>query len=99
MFTRRRLGAALAALGVIGLGLTAAPGSAKAWWAGGWGWRGGVRVGVALPPVVVAPPPYYPPPPVVYAPPPPIAYVTPPRVPYWVPGHWRYSYWVPGHWQ
>jgi hypothetical protein len=43
MFTARGLGVALAALRVIGFGLTAAPGSAKAWWAGGWGWHGGVR--------------------------------------------------------
>jgi hypothetical protein len=93
----RRLGVALAALGAVGLGLTAAPGSAKAW----WGWHGGVRVGVVLPPVVVAPPPYYGPPPVVaYAPPPPVVYAPPPpRVPVWVRGHWQYGYWVPGHWQ
>jgi hypothetical protein len=94
----RRLAVALAALGVAGLGLTVAPGSAKAWWAGGWGWHGGVRVGVALPPVVVAPPPYYGPPPVAYAPPP-VVYAPPPRGPFWVPGHWQYGYWVPGHWQ
>ncbi len=95
MFTGKRLGAALAVLGVAALGVVAAPGSAKAW----WGWRGGVGVGVALPPVVVAPPVYYPPPPVVYAPPPPVAYAPPPRGPFWVPGHWQRGYWVPGHWQ
>ncbi len=98
MLTGRRLGAALAILGVIGLGVTAAPRSAEAWWGGGWGWRGGVSIGVALPPVVVAPPPYYAPPPVVYAPPP-VAYASPPRGPYWVPGHWQGGYWVPAHWQ
>ncbi len=91
MLKGRRLGAALAALGVIGLGLTAAPGSARAWWAGGWGWHGGVSVGVALPPVVVAPPPYYVAPPVAYAAPPPVVYAPPPpRGPVWVPGHWQY---------
>jgi hypothetical protein len=97
MFTKTRLGALLAAAGIAGAGLVTTPGSAKAWWAGGWGWHGGVRVGVALPPVVVAPAPVYVAPPVVYAPPPP-AYYAPPPPRVWVPAHWRGGYWVPGHW-
>ncbi len=95
MFSKIRVGAALAVLGLAGLGVTAMPGSAKAWWAGGWGWHGGVRVGVVLPPVVVAPAPFYAPPPVAYAPPP-VLYAP---QPVWVPGHWRGGYWVPAHWR
>lgn len=78
------------------------PATAHAWWVrGGWGWHGGVFVGVAPPPVVVGPPVVYPPPSLVYAPP--VAYAPPPPAvvtPYrWVPGHydWR-GIWIPGHW-
>ncbi len=91
MLTRNRIVGLAGVLGVIGLGVIAAPAPAQAWWVGG----GGVRFGVVLPPVVVAPPPvYYAPPPAYYAPPP--AYYTP--RPYWVRGHWSRGYWVPGHW-
>jgi hypothetical protein len=92
----RALGAsAIAACAVVPL-VTPAP--AHAWWVrGGWGWHGGVVVGVA-PPVYVAPPVVYaPPPPVVYAPPPAPYYYPPPRR-VWVPGHWQNGYWVPPHW-
>ena len=99
MFTRNRIAAAVTVLGLTGLGVMAAPPSAQAWWAhgGGWGWHGGLRLGVVLPPVVVAPP-YYAPPPVAYYPPPPPVYYTPRPRPAWVPAHWRNGYWVPGHW-
>jgi hypothetical protein len=86
-------GGALAIAGLAALGVAALPGSAHAWW------RGGVGVGIYVPPVVVAPPPvyvpapaYYPPPPVAYAP----AYAPPARV--WIPPHWEGPYWVQGHW-
>jgi hypothetical protein len=68
------------------------PAPARAWWVhGGWGWHGGVFIGV--PPVVVGPPP------VAYVPPPPPPPVYRPYGWHWVPGHynWR-GYWVPGHW-
>jgi len=59
--------------GVLALAVLVAlplmPGSAKAWWRGGWGWGGPVVVGIAPPPVYVGPP-IYAPPPVYYAPPP-----------------------------
>jgi hypothetical protein len=81
------------------------PGSAKAWWgpgwgwrAGwggwGWGWRGGVVVG--LPPVVVGAPVY---PPYPYYP---VAY---PAYPYGYPYHWvpahtdAHGTWIQGHWE
>jgi len=92
MVSAKRLGALAIALPLVGAGLLA-PGSAKAWWAPGWG----VRFGVVLPPVVVAPPPVYAPP-VVYAAPPVVAYAPPAHQPVWVPGHWQGPYWVPGHW-
>lgn len=82
-------------LGLAVLGVAAVPGSAKAWWAGGWGCCR-VGFGIVFPPVVVAPPPVYVAPPYAYYPPPP-AYYPPPRG-HWVPGHWRGGYWVPGHW-
>lgn len=94
MISMKRLGALAVAVPLIGAGIMA-PGSAKAWWAYGWG--GHVRVGVAFPPVVVAPAPVYVPPPVVYAPPPVVVYA-PPRGPAWVPGHWSGGYWIAGHW-
>jgi hypothetical protein len=97
MFTKSRIAATAAVLGLTGLGVLASPAPALAWWHGGWG---GVRVGVALPPLVVAPPYYAPPPTAYYAPPPayytPSPYAPPARV--WVPGHWRGGYWVPAHW-
>jgi hypothetical protein len=75
----------------------AKPSPAHAWWVrGGWGWHGGVVVGVVPPPVYVAPP-IYAPPPVVYAPPPAAYYYPPPRR-VWVPGHWHNGYWIPAHW-
>lgn len=95
MPTRIRLGAIATVLALAAVGVAAVPGSAKAWW------HGGFSVGVVFPPVVVAPPVYapppvyYAPPPVVYAPPP-VAYV-PHRV--WIPAHWQGPYWVPGHWR
>lgn len=96
MFTRNRFAAAVAVLGLTGLGVMAAPSPAQAWWAhGGWGW-GGLHVGIALPPIVIAPP-YYSPPPVAYYPPPPVYYVPRPG-PVWVRPNWRNGYWVPGHW-
>ncbi len=97
--TRTRFGhALLGAAGALALAvpLLAVPKPALARWHGGWGWRGGccwggwrggVVVGIAPPPV------YYAPPPVYYAPP---AYPAPRR--YWVPPHWNGPYWVPGHW-
>jgi hypothetical protein len=87
--------------GMAALGSIALPGSAHAWW------RGGVGVGIWVPPVVVAPAPVYVPPPVYYAPPPvtyvppPEAYAAPPPYPRpraWIPPHWAGPYWVPGHW-
>ena len=94
MFGSKGFGAVVVGLGLIGAGVGAMPGTAKAWWAGGWGWHGGIRFGVALPPVVVGPP-IYTPPPLVYARPPP--YYPRPRA-YWIPSHWQGGYWVPGHW-
>lgn len=97
MEIRKRLGmlGAVAALAV--LGAVAVPGSAHAWW------RGGVGVGIWVPPVVVAPAPVYRAPPVYYAPPPayyappPVVYA-PPRARMWIQPHWEGPYWVPGHW-
>lgn len=95
MVLGKSLGAAALGVALVGAGVTAAPGSAKAWW----------HVGVALPPIVVGPPLVYaPPPPVVYAPPPvayaspPAAYYVPPPRRYWVPPHWHGGFWIPGHW-
>ncbi len=49
---------------LMGLGIFLSPGTAHAWWRGGFG-GGFIFIG---PPVVYAPPPvYYAPPPVVYA--------------------------------
>jgi hypothetical protein len=98
----KRLGGIAAIAGLAAIGITAMPQNANAWW------RGGVGVGIWVPPVVVAPrayppppvvyappPAYYAPPPVVYAPPP--AYYPPPRR-VWIPPHWQGPYWVQGHW-
>jgi hypothetical protein len=101
MFAFKRLCGISAVAGLAALGVAAMPGSAHAWWRGGWG------VGIVVPPVVVAPAPvyvgppaYYAPPPVAYAPPvvyaPPAAYAAPARV--WIPPHWEGQYWVNGHW-
>ena len=90
MSVLKRIGAVAAVAGFALVGFAAMPQKAEAWW------RGGVGVGVWVPPVVVAPPPVYvAPPPVVYAPPP--AYYPPPRR-VWVPAHWQGPYWVQGHW-
>ena len=86
----RNLASIAAVLGLAAGGIAAVPHEAKAWW------RGGVGVGIWVPPVVVAPPPvYYAPPPVAYVPPP-AYYPVPHRV--WVPPHWEGPYWVRGHW-
>jgi hypothetical protein len=93
MFTRKRLGALVALLGLVAVGTTAAPHKAEAWWRGGW--CCGVHIGIWAPPIVVAPALVYAAPPTYYAPPP--AYYAPqPRQ--WVPGHYEGPYWVPGHW-
>jgi hypothetical protein len=85
----RHLASVAAVLGLAAVGIAAMPHDAKAWW------RGGVGIGVWVPPVIVAPPPVvYAPPPVAYAPPP--YYPAPQRV--WVPPHWEGPYWVHGHW-
>jgi hypothetical protein len=95
MFGFKRLGGIGAVAGLAALGIAAMPGSAHAWW------RGGIGLGIYVPPVVVAPPAvyappaYYAPPPVVYAPPV-AAYPGPARV--WIPPHWEGPYWVRGHW-
>jgi hypothetical protein len=93
MSVLKGLGGVAAVAGLAAVGVAAMPHDANAWW------RGGVGVGVWVPPVVVGPPVYWPP---VYAPPP-VAYVPPPayyppphRV--WVPPHWEGPYWVRGHW-
>jgi hypothetical protein len=105
MFAMKRIGALAAVIGLVGLGVTAVPGKAEAWWRGGW--CCGVGIGVYVPPVVVAPPVYYPPPPVAYAPPPGYyqpqgqqSYYQPPQPQgqQWIPGHYEGGYWVPGHW-
>lgn len=85
----KHLTSVAAVFSIAALGVTALPHAANAWW------RGGVGIGVWVPPVVVAPPPVAYGPPVVYAPPP--AYYPPPRR-IWVPPHWQGPYWVPGHW-
>ena len=89
----KRLGSMAAIAGLAAIGIAAAPHDAKAWWRGGW------RVGIAVPPVVVAPvypaPRYYAPPPVAYAVPP-RPYPGPRRV--WIAPHWQGPYWVRGHW-
>ena len=86
----KRILAGAAVLGLVTIGVTAAPKPANAWWHGGV-WC--CIVGVYVPPVVVAPPPVYAAP--VYAPPPPY-YAPPARA--WIPAHWDNGYWVPGHW-
>lgn len=95
MFALKRFGAALALVGLVAIGTTAAPGKAEAWWRGGW--CCGVGIGVVVPPVVVAPAPVYAAPPVYYAPPP-AYYPPPPPQSRWIPGHYEGAYWVPGHW-
>ena len=93
MSVLKRTGGVLALAGLVAIGVAAVPQDARAWC------RGGVGVGVVVPPVVVAPPVYAPAP--VYAAPP-YYYGRPPygygprRV--WIPPHWRGPYWVPGHW-
>ena len=89
MFALKRLGTVAVVAGLAAVGVAAMPHDANAWW------RGGVGVGIWVPPVVVAPPPVYVAPPVVYAPPP-AYYAAPRRV--WVPPHWEGPYWVRGHW-
>jgi hypothetical protein len=89
MFALKRLGTVAVVAGLAAVGVAAMPHDANAWW------RGGVGVGIWVPPVVVAPPPVYVAPPVVYAPPP-VYYPAPRRV--WVPPHWEGPYWVRGHW-
>jgi hypothetical protein len=89
MFALKRLGTAAVVAGLATVGVAAVPHDANAWW------RGGVGVGIWVPPVVVAPPPVYVAPPVAYAPPPGY-YPAPRRV--WVPPHWEGPYWVQGHW-
>jgi hypothetical protein len=73
-FVKMNCGALIRSLlAVLALGIVAVPGSAHAWWHGGWGWHGGCCgfvVGVVPPPVVIGPPVVVAPPPVVYAPPP-----------------------------
>ena len=91
----KRLGSVAAVAGLAAVGVAAMPHEADAWW------RGGVGVGIWVPPVIVVPPVYVPPP-VVYAPPPvvyapPLAYYPPPRR-VWVPPHWEGPNWVQGHW-
>jgi hypothetical protein len=95
MLILKRLGPMAAVAGLAAVGVAAMPHDANAWW------RGGIGVGIRVPPVVVAPPPVYLAPPVVYAPPPiyyppPVYYPAPRRV--WVPSHWQGPYWVRGHW-
>lgn len=92
MSALKRVGTAAAVAVLAVAGMTAMAGAAHAWW------RGGVGVGIWVPPVVVAPPPpVYVAPPPVYAPPP-VAYYEPPRR-FWIPPHWEGTYWVPGHWR
>ena len=59
----KRLGGVAVVAGLAAVGVAAMPHEANAWW------RGGVGVGVWVPPVVVGPP-IYPAPPVAYVPPP-----------------------------
>jgi hypothetical protein len=89
MSVLKRLGTVAAIAGLAVVGVAAMPHDANAWW------RGGIGVGIWVPPVVVAPP-VYAPPPVAYAPP--LGYYAygPRRV--WVPPHWEGPYWVRGHW-
>ncbi len=101
MFSKLRLGAVLACLGLAGVGVTVMSKPAEAWWRGGF-WCCGVGIGISLPPVVVAPPAYYPPPAYYYPPPayypPPTAYYAPPAGRIWIAPHWQGSIWIPGHW-
>jgi len=88
MSVLKRLGMVCAVTGLALIGTATMPHQAYAWW------RGGVGIGIVVPPVVVAPPP------VVYAPPP-VAYVPAPYYPQrrvWIPPHWEGPYWVRGHW-
>jgi len=89
----RRIAPAVALAALVGVGMTAVPNHAQAWWRGGWGCCS-VGIGIGIPPIVVAPPAYYAPPPVYYAPPPYYGYGQ--RA--WIPGHWQGGYWVPPHW-
>lgn len=91
MSVLKRLGTVAAVAGLVAVGVAAMPHKAEAWW------RGGIGVGIWVPPVVVAPPPVYVAPPVVYAAPPPSVYYSAPRR-VWVPPHWEGPYWVRGHW-
>jgi hypothetical protein len=93
MSVLKRLGTGVAVAGLAVIGTAAMPHQAHAWW------RGGVGIGIWVPPVVIAPPVVVVPP-VVYAPPP-VAYVPAPYYPprrVWVPPHWEGPYWVQGHW-
>lgn len=92
MIRFKRLGAIGAVAGLAAIGIAAMPGKANAWW------RGGIGIGIYVPPVVVAPAPVYAPPPVYYAPPAPAYYPPPPPRRVWVPAHWEGGYWVAGHW-
>jgi hypothetical protein len=89
---RKHIGTAAAVAVLAVVGMTAMPGAAHAWW------RGGMGVGIWVPPVVVAPPPVYVAPPRIYAPPP-VAYYEPPPRRFWIPPHWEGPYWVPGQWR
>jgi hypothetical protein len=87
MVNTKRLASMAAVVGLAAAGVTALPHDANAWW------RGGIGVGIWVPPVIVVPPVYAPP---VYVAPP-VAYYPPPRRA-WVPPHWEGPYWVQGHW-
>jgi hypothetical protein len=90
---RKHIGTAAAVAVLAVVGMTAMPGAAHAWW------RGGMGVGIWVPPVVVAPPPpVYVAPARIYAPPP-VAYYEPPPRRFWIPPHWEGPYWVAGHWR
>jgi hypothetical protein len=86
----KRFGTVAAVAALAALGVAALPQQANAWW------RGGVGVGIWVPPVVVAPPAYYPPPVAYYPSPAPYYYGPPRRV--WIPPHWEGPYRVRGHW-
>ena len=95
-FRRVLAGAALCAAVALPV-LTPSP--AEAWWGpgwhAGWGWRGGVAIG--LPPVVVGAPVYAPPPAYYpYAP----AYAYAPPYWRWVPAYRAANgVFVGGHWE
>jgi hypothetical protein len=65
--------------GVAAIGLAMTPAPARAWWRGGWGYNGGIVIGVV--------PPFFLPPPVVYAAPPPVYYAPPPPPYYSAPAY------------